>query len=460
MGLKQNPHTHGGFIIVLTQMMSILENVGSRVKLGRNQDEMMERLPLLLLQPPGACREFTRSGSCYPPLGLCQLAAMVTEKECVVLDADGLNISFEDTISKVVSINPRAVGLTLTTYTFEMIEKITLPLFEAGFDILIGGPQATLDPKGTMERLPHVRWVFCGEAEKQMQEIVDRLDQGRDLTGISGILSQSDSNVERQVIEDFTDLPFPRYEGLPLEAYWCPDAKSAPMVTVMTARGCPHRCGFCSSPALLGRKVRGWSVDQVLEHLEYLVNDLGIKEISFVDDVFTINRKRLVALCKGIVERNLDFTWFCNSRADQVNQIVAKSSSDAGCHQMYLGFESGDQRILDDIVNKDATLEDLINGADLLKQYGINRSVGFVIGLPTENEESVQASLDLAFRVKPERIQFTRWTPLVASPLAKLVSTTSHKTFHGRGGISDQIDHWIQMLYDSVEPEPWGKASW
>jgi radical SAM superfamily enzyme YgiQ (UPF0313 family) len=385
---------------------------------------------------------------------------MVTEKECVVLDADGLNLSLEDTISKIVSINPRAVGLTLTTYTFEMIEKITIPLFEAGFDILIGGPQATLDPKGTMERLPHVRWVFCGEAEKQMQEIVDRLEQCRDLTGISGILSQTDSNVERQVIEDFTDLPFPRYEGLPLEAYWCPDAKSAPMVTVMTARGCPHRCGFCSSPALLGRKVRGWDVDSVLDHLEYVVNDLGIREISFVDDVFTINRKRLVALCEGIVERNLEFTWFCNSRADQVNRIVAKSSSDAGCHQMYLGFESGDQRILDDIVNKDATLEDLINGADLLKQYGINRSVGFVIGLPTENEESVQASLELAFRVKPERIQFTRWTPLVASPLAKLASTTSHKTFHGREGLSDEIDDWIQMLYDSVEPEPWGKASW
>ena len=420
----------------------------------------MIQLPLLLLQPPGACREFTRSGSCYPPLGLCQLAAMVTEQECVVLDADGLNLTLEDTIAEVVTKNPVAVGLTLTTYTFEMIEKITIPLHDAGFDILIGGPQATLDPKGTMERLPHVRWVFCGEAEEQMQEIVDRLGQGRDLAGISGILSKSDSQVERQIIDDFTNIPFPRYEGLPLDSYWCPDAKSAPMVTVMTARGCPHRCGFCSSPALLGRKVRGWSVENVLDHLEYLVNKLGIKEISFVDDVFTINRRRLVALCKGIVERNLDFTWFCNSRADQVNQIVAKFSAEAGCHQMYLGFESGDQRILDDIVNKDATLEDLINGADLLKEHGINRSVGFVIGLPTENEESVKASLDLAFRVKPERIQFTRWTPLVASPLAEFVSTTSHRTFHGRDGIRDEVDNWINMLYDAVEAEPWGAASW
>ena len=377
-----------------------------------------------------------------------------------MFDADGLNISVEETIAHIVSVNPMAVGLTLTTYTFEMVEKITLPLVEAGFDILIGGPQATLDPKGTMERLPHVRWVFCGEAEEQMQEIVDRLAEGNDLAGISGILSKYDSEVDRQQIDDFSELPFPRYEGLPLEAYWCPDAQSSPMVTVMTARGCPHRCGFCSSPALLGRKVRGWSVEQVLDHLEYLVNELNIKEISFVDDVFTINRKRLVALCKGILERNLEFTWFCNSRADQVNETVAKFSSEAGCHQMYLGFESGDQRILDDVVRKDATLEDLIKGADLLKQHGINRSVGFVIGLPTENEASVQASLELAFRVKPERIQFTRWTPLVASPLAELVSTTSHKTFHGREGMKDEIDQWIQRLYDSVESEPWGAASW
>ena len=374
-----------------------------------------------------------------------------------MFDADGLNISVEETIAHIVSVNPMAVGLTLTTYTFEMVEKITLPLVEAGFDILIGGPQATLDPKGTMERLPHVRWVFCGEAEEQMQEIVDRLAEGNDLAGISGILSKYDSEVDRQQIDDFSELPFPRYEGLPLEAYWCPDAQSSPMVTVMTARGCPHRCGFCSSPALLGRKVRGWSVEQVLDHLEYLVNELNIKEISFVDDVFTINRKRLVALCKGILERNLEFTWFCNSRADQVNETVAKFSSEAGCHQMYLGFESGDQRILDDVVRKDATLEDLIKGADLLKQHGINRSVGFVIGLPTENEASVQASLELAFRVKPERIQFTRWTPLVASPLAELVSTTSHKTFHGREGMKDEIDQWIQRLYDSVESEPWAQ---
>ena len=385
---------------------------------------------------------------------------MVNPEECVVLDADGLKLSMDETIQTVVDLNPKAVGLTLTTYTFDMIENISRPLAALGFPIFIGGPQATLDPKGTLERLPHVKWVFCGEAENQMQEIVHRLASGEDLRGIAGIMTHEDEDVERQIVEDFSEIPFPRYEGLPLNAYWCPDAKESPMVTVMTARGCPHRCGFCSSPALLGRKVRGWSVEQVLDHLEYLIRELGVQEISFVDDVFTINRKRLVQLCQGIVDRGLVVSWFCNSRADQVNDLVAKASAEAGCHQMYLGFESGDQRILDDIVNKDATVEDLIHGAKLLKEHGINRSVGFVIGLPTENEASVRASLDLAQEVQPERIQFTRWTPLVASPLAELVSTRTHKTFHGREGEQDEIDGWIQWLYDSVEPEPWGAASW
>jgi len=417
-------------------------------------------LPLLLLQPPGACREFTRSGSCYPPLGLSQLAAMVTSDECKVLDADALNFSLQETIDHVIALSPKVVGLTLTTYTFDMIEKVSLPLFNAGFDILIGGPQATLNPKETMEKLPYVRWIFCGEAEEQMQEITDRISRNQDLKGIAGILCQGEVNVERQMISDFSNLPFPRYEGLPLDAYKCPDAQHTPMVTVMTTRGCPHRCGFCSSPALLGRKVRGWSVEQILDHIEYLVTELKVKEISFVDDVFTINNKRLVKLCEGISDRGLSFSWFCNARADQVNDTVAKYSANAGCHQMYLGFESGDQRILDDIVKKDATIEDLIYGADLLKKYGINRSIGFVIGLPTENQDSVEASLKLAFRVKPERIQFTRWTPLVASPLAVYTPTDSYRTFHTGVGKEHQIEHWIRWLYSNVEPEPWGATSW
>lgn len=417
-----------------------------------------ERPKLLLLQPSGACREFTRSGSCYPPLGLCQLAAMVPEEDVIVLDADGLELTHEETIEKILELNPIAVGMTLTTYTFDMISKYTNPLKELGFIIIIGGPQASLDPTGTLEKLPSADWVFCGEAENQMQEIVEGIRQG-DLSHIDGICYRGEDELvvkEKVIVDELDNIPFPRISGLPIESYWCPDAKRGPMLTFMTTRGCPHRCGFCSSPALLGRKLRRWSPELVVDELERLSNEYGIKEFSFVDDVFTIDKRRMKRICQLIIERELDITWFCNSRADQITEECAIIAKAAGCHQMYLGFESGHPRILE-VINKDATVEKLEQGAAILKNVGIGRSVGFVVGLPGEDDETVEASIELAHRVQPERIQFTRWTPLVASPLFDH-ATCQDSTFHNGG--SDRVSNWIRTMYASVENETWGAASW
>ena len=418
------------------------------------------RPALLLLQPPGACRSFTRSESCYPPLGLCQLAAMVAPSEVVVLDADGLQLSHEETIKKIVDINPIAVGMTLTSYTFELIEEYITPLKKLGFTILIGGPQATLDAEGTLKQLSLSDWIFCGEPEHQMGEIISTLYNSGDMKKIPGIcyVDVDGNHVVREkvVVEKLNNLPFPRMSGLPTNAYWCPDARYTPMTTFMTARGCPHRCGFCASPALLGRKVRKWTAERVVDELEYLVQTYGIREFSFVDDVFTINKKHSNKICELIIARKLDISWFCNSRADQISEESARLAKKAGCHQMYLGFESGHPRILS-VVNKDATVEELERGAKILKDVGIARSIGFVVGLPTEDDESIQASIALAHRVQPERIQFTRWTPLVASPLFNKAECRD-STFHN--GSSDKIEKWIRNMYDSVEGESWGSPSW
>ena len=419
---------------------------------------MKRQLPLLLLQPPGSCREFTRSGSCYPPLGLCQLAAMVDESDVFILDADGLQLSKEETIERICEINPIAIGMTLTTYTFDMISEYSKPLCDLGFKIIIGGPQASLDPKGTIEKLPSCDWVFCGEAELQMREIINGIKEN-DLSGIKGICFEQNGELiisEKVIVENLGEIPFPTFDGLPIEAYWCPDAINRPMLNFMTTRGCPHRCGFCSSPALLGRKLRRWSTGKVVDEIEYLVNKFGIKEFSFVDDVFTIDKNRLNRICELIIEKKLDITWFCNSRADQINEETAILSAKAGCHQMYLGFESGHEKIIK-LINKDTTIERLEEGAEILRKAGIGRSIGFVIGLPGENEETIQATIDIVNRVKPERVQFTRWTPLVASPLFDQAKCRD-STFHNGG--SDEVSGWISKLYDSVKDKEWGAASW
>jgi radical SAM superfamily enzyme YgiQ (UPF0313 family) len=157
-----------------------------------------------------------------------------------------------------------------------------------------------------------------------------------------------------------------------------------------------------------------------------------------------------------MVERGLTLSWFCNARADQVTPQLAEAMARAGCHQVYLGFESGSQAILDRI-HKGATVEELERGAALLKTHGIARSVGFVVGLPGETDETVAASIKLAQRVRPERLQFTRFTPLVGSPLEHY-KPLGLAGFHQRG--ADPVGTWVARAYQACRASDWGHESW
>lgn len=400
---------------------------------------------MLLLSPPGTCRAFTRSGSSYPPLGLCQLAATVPDSACHVMDADGEGWNDERTLSEIRRIVPRMVGLSATVGTVALVDRWSRALSETGCTVVVGGPQASLDPEGVLAACPAVGAVVRGEAESIFPALVaGNLDQ-------PGVMRRG-GTAEILRVEAFDGLPFPRLDGLPIARYGCPDARRRPMVTMMTARGCPHRCGFCSSPDLLGRKVRGWSVGQVVAELGRIAT--FAREVSFVDDVFTVNRNRASAICAGMV--GMDLSWFCNARADQVSTDLARSMALAGCHQVYLGFESGSPEILTTIA-KGATLQQLERGASVLAEAGIGRSVGFVIGLPGETDATVDASIALAHRVRPERIQFTRWTPLPGTPLSR-----SHpggpSGFHL--GADDQVGRWIRRCYEACAGREWGFESW
>lgn len=414
--------------------------------------------PVVLLQPPGACRNFTRSGSLYPPLGLCFLAATVPEDLCIVLDADALGFDIEATYQAILAYKPKLIGMTLTSYTTKLVEEYAALFHQAGIKVMVGGPHASLAPEDTLRQCPSVTYAIRGEAEAIFPQIVERTIRDEPLDGLPGVCTRREQAplISQQIIkvEDLGRIPRPRLEGLPIGQYWCPDAKRRPLVTMVTTRGCPHQCGFCSSPELLGRKVRYTPLEKVFDELEFLTK-MGIKEISFVDDVFTINRKRAIELCKGLLERKIDISWFCNARADQLDKELADWMSKAGCHQVYLGFESGSQRILDSI-KKGATVEQLEKGAECLRSAGIKRSVGFVIGLPGESDETVLASIGLAQRVRPERLQFTRFTPLVGSPLYRAVGNPAG--FHDRN--KDQVGLWIDRCYEACRSAAWGQESW
>jgi radical SAM superfamily enzyme YgiQ (UPF0313 family) len=415
--------------------------------------------PVVLLQPPNLCKTFTRSGSVYPPLGLCQLAAVDRNNLIQVFDAEGEGLTDEQTENILRELQPKIVGLTATSFTLEIVEKWAKFCKSINAKIIVGGPHPSLSPLNTFEKCPSIDFIVRGEGEVVINELIELILTKKFDTQLSGVCSRNgnDFHIDNEIlkINDFSELPFPDLSSMPIHNYWCPDAISKPMVTMMTTRGCPYRCEFCSSPAVMGKKVRGWSVEQVISEVKHLHFELGVKEISFVDDVFTINRKRTLELCAEIVKNNIKITWFCNARADHIDEEIARAMKLSGCHQVYLGFESGSQTILDNI-KKGTTVERLVKGAEILKQNGIDRSIGFVLGLPGENEETVLQSIALAQKLQPERLQFTRFTPLVGSPLENF--KMNENGFHKQG--NDQVGTWIKRAYSECLGISWGKESW
>lgn len=289
-----------------------------------------------------------------------------------------------------------------------------------------------------------------GEGEVTFPKIVgllENLNQSREIrlheiAKIAGVVvrdrpQSNDSSIPNLPKTAFESLPFPDLSASPVYRYQAPDAKQLPMVTMMTQRGCIAQCAFCNTPKIHGRSIRGWTNDQVIEELKRLKRDHGIRQVSFVDDVFTNRPGGPRKLCESMVAENLQLTWYCNARADQITPKMAKAMKDAGCHQVFLGFESGCDEMLERI-NKGEKVADLERGARILKEIGITVSVGFIIGLPGETDSSVQKSIDLCLRVQPDRVQFTRYTPIPGH------DSTS---FHDRDR-RDEVEEWIRKCYE------------
>lgn len=425
----------------------------------------LPRLTVLLLHPPGACSAFTRSGSKYPPLGLNQLKAVIGNPQKVdVLEADGFGFSNEQVANTIRQLAPRCIGMTVTCGTKSLTDAWSTLAKNLAEDyypfVIVGGPAANFETQSILERCPYVDVVVKGEGEVTFPKIVSilELDLPRDITlqtlsKIQGVCVRGIPQVNDFVIptvpkDDFASLPFPDMSTSPISSYRAPDAQRLPMVTMMTQRGCIAKCTFCNTPQIHGSRIRGWSNEQIVAELEFLKAQHNIREVSFVDDVFTNRPGGPRRLCELMIKAKLDLTWYCNVRADQITIKMANAMKEAGCHQVFLGFESGCDDMLKRI-QKGETVADLERGAGLLKQAGIQISVGFIVGLPNETNESVQKTIDLCQRVQPHRVQFTRFTPIPGSKIAvdhHAIIGDDESGFHNRNA-RDQIEEWIRQCY-------------
>lgn len=364
-----------------------------------------------MILPPSKSAIKSTLGVTGPPLGLGYLASALEKKghEVRVIDSLAMGYYLADVKREVQKFDPELVGITATTPAIYDAYGIARAVKEVNPDCrtVLGGPHATFMARETLKECPHLDVVVKGEGEQTIAE----LSSGKELRAIKGIAFRENGkareNEKRGFVKNLDEIPFPAYHLLPMKKYEMRGIKFAAMIT---SRGCPFQCVFCSSSKLCGKIWRGRSPENILGEIKLLGEKYGVKEIEFLDDTFTLNKERTKALCALIRKEKVDISWSCSSRVDTVNEELARELKEAGCHSIYLGVESGSQRSLN-FLKKGINLNQAKKAVTVLKKLKLNTVSTFIIGIPGETVEAIEKTIKFAKKLTPTLAQFTILTP-------------------------------------------------
>jgi len=334
-----------------------------------------------------------------PPLGLAYLAGILRREKAEVRILDLLMARYSPELLRreLREFQPDVVGATCSTINFKAASRILRLCkdFDSGIVTAIGGPHASFVAADLIENVPWIDFVVMGEGDQTVVELVQALTDGSDLAQVAGMAFRKNGravvNAPRPLIKDLDSLPLPARDLLPVSKY---RALRVPF-TVITSRGCPFGCIFCSAPKMFGRGVRYRNPKLVVDEIEMIHRELGFQEINIVDDTFTVKEPHVQAICQGMRDRNLKITWSVYSRVDTINPRMLNTMREAGCNWVCFGLESGSQKILDTI-KKRITTDKSREGIRMATESGLNVLASFILGLPGEDPETASQTVGLA----------------------------------------------------------------
>jgi len=290
--------------------------------------------------------------------------------------------------------------------------------------IIVGGPHTSVAP----ETIPdYVDFVVQGEGEKA---IVDCIERSMPRIVVAEPIADMDT-IAPPAWEYFANLPYN------FSVDWFSES---PVFTVNTSRGCPYGCTFCSVGSVWGRKYRAFSAQRVVSDIEHLIKTCGIKGVYFREDNFTFDKKRTHEICEILLRKGIKLKWACETRADTLERDMLRLMYDAGCRGLYIGVESGSQRILD-LLNKGIRLEQVRNAFNLCRETGIKTYASFVLGIPTETEAERTETILFADRIKPDSRMFNVFVGLPKSPLYQYIIDNNLYEYIDDRGIVYQKGH-------------------
>lgn len=374
-------------------------------------------LNIILINPP----QFTRYPQ--PPLGLALIAAILEKAGYPVklIDASALEIMPGDITGMVAGAD--IIGITAMTPTIGAALDIVRHLKRANHDlkIVMGGPHATLLPEETLASCPEIDILIRGEGDETVIELLRALEDKRPLDSIAGISYRSDGKIiqtaDRASTVDMDSLPYPAYHLLPWQKYkpHPPHGMAMPFAAIVTSRGCPYRCAYCSKP-VFGSKFRAYSPDRVVEEMAYLKDRFGAREIAFYDDSFTLDKKRVHAISEKIVSTGLKMAWTCETRVNLVDRELLRHMKQAGCYAVAYGIESASPEIIKTL-QKDITLAQVEEAVRDSREAGLQVVGYFMLGSPGDNPETIRQTIDFSKRLKVDFAQFSVTTPFPGTEL-------------------------------------------
>ena len=357
----------------------------------------------------------------FPSLGLLYLASTLREAGFAVevLDANAESLSLQAFHQRVRDSGARIVGFTTMTAgwpsTVEGARVAREALPEAL--IVVGGPQLSLYPELCLS-FPQLDVGVCGDGEETLLEIAQAVAGGTPLDAIPGTVVKVDGeirrNPDRTRYRDIDRYPFPAVDLLDWTRYRALTVQS-PFYTMVTTRGCPYKCRFCSQ-VYSGNTVRFRSPENVVDEIELYVRKFGAREIVFFDETFTLKKSRILRICELVRERSLKFRFDMRTRVDSLDEEMVVALREAGGQRVHFGIESGSPRILERM-GKEVTTDQVRTAVALCKKHGFSTRGYFMIGYLGETPETYRETLKLASELDLDWASFSITTPLPATEL-------------------------------------------
>ncbi|MBI3090385.1 MAG: radical SAM protein [Candidatus Tectomicrobia bacterium] len=377
------------------------------------------------------------------PLYLTYAAALLEQHgfEVSIIDAAERNYSHAETVERIARLSPRLV-VTEIAEPSRLTDLQTVAALRAatGAHQTLIGPHATAFAMPLVQESAAIDSICRGEYYETLLDLACTLDRAAPLAAVRGLTYRQDgqprSTPDRPLLKEIDKLPWPARHLLDPHRYLMGHYTYKPQLLMMTSIGCPYQCIFCIWPKVLydSGKVRYRHADDVAAEVEEVVQRWGAREIYFDDDCFNLSERRVLEVCDAILRRGVIVPWITEMRCDRVSERMLERMRAAGCIKILYGVESGNQEILDN-AKKGITLEQVRRTFKLTRQAGIRTHATFMLGLPGETPQTIEATISFAKELEPDTIQCSIALPYTGTEFYDLA----------RANGTLKVDSWLDF---------------